>query len=640
MDRIKPLIPILILILVMGSLFANMPDSPLRKEPAKSYSDFLKEVNAGNIREVMLDRTNNEVRYVLKDKLARTIVPDDEEFFKILKQKDVNINVKDLPNSFWREWMPQIFVAMLLIVPLLLFLRQAQAGAGQALAFGRSRAKLLKENNPKVTFDDVAGCEEAKEELKEVVEFLKNAQKFKALGAKIPKGVLLLGPPGTGKTLLARAIAGEAGVPFFHISGSDFVEMFVGVGAARVRDLFDQAKKSAPCLVFIDELDAVGRQRGAGLGGGHDEREQTLNQLLVEMDGFDPNQGVILLAATNRPDVLDPALLRPGRFDRHIVVDKPDLKGRRAILDIHVKGKPLDEEMNLDVLARGTPGFSGADLSNLVNEAALLAARRGKSKITMPEMEEAKERVIAGPERKSKLISEKEKEVIAYHESGHALVAKLLPKADPVHKISILPRGLALGYTMQLPVEDRYLMSRSELLEHMAVMLGGRVAEELTFNEVTTGAQNDLERATETARRMVCEYGMSEALGPLTLGRKHEQVFLGRDLFEQRNYSEEVASAIDKEVKRIVENCHAHATTLLTQNQDKLNILAKKLMEKETLEGEGLERVVKEIFGQSEATKEAGEKIPVPEHPPVIKQDKEEKGKLPGPGFLPEPSPS
>ncbi len=401
-----------------------------------------------------------------------------------------------------------------------------------------------------------------------------------------------MGPPGTGKTLLAKAVAGETGVPFFHMSGSDFVEMFVGVGAARVRDLFDTAKKNAPCLIFIDELDAVGRHRGAGLGGGHDEREQTLNQILVEMDGFDPNTGVILLAATNRPDILDPALLRPGRFDRHIVVDKPDVKGRKAILGIHSKGKPFEENVDMEVIARGAPGFSGADLANLINEGALLAAREGKAKIGMKELEEAKEKVIAGPERKSRLISNKEKEIIATHEAGHAIVAKLLPRTDPVHKISILPRGMALGYTMQLPIEDRYLISKLELLDHIAVMLGGRVAEEIVFSDITTGAHNDLERATETARLMVTEYGMSDKIGPLTLGKKHKQVFLGRDISEDKNYGEGVASIIDSEIKNIISECYAKAEKILVENKEKLQSIARVLIEKETMEGEELDKIL------------------------------------------------
>ncbi|MCX7780963.1 MAG: ATP-dependent zinc metalloprotease FtsH, partial [Negativicutes bacterium] len=452
---------------------------------------------------------------------------------------------------------------------------------------------LHTEDKTKVTFNDVAGADEAKQELEEVVEFLKHPKKFNDLGARIPKGVLLFGPPGTGKTLLARAVAGEAGVPFFSISGSDFVEMFVGVGASRVRDLFEQAKKNAPCIVFIDEIDAVGRQRGAGLGGGHDEREQTLNQLLVEMDGFGVNEGIIIIAATNRPDILDPALLRPGRFDRQIVVDKPDVKGRLEILKVHTRGKPLAKNISLEVLARRTPGFTGADLSNLVNEAALLAARRNKKRIEMTELEEAVERVVAGPERKSKVISDKEKKLTAYHEAGHALVGMMLTHTDPVHKVSIIPRGRAGGYTLMLPKEDRYYATRSELLDQLKTLLGGRVAEALVLGEISTGAQNDLERATELVRKMITEFGMSEVLGPITFGRRQEQVFLGRDIARDRNYSEEVAYAIDKEVRRLIEDAYAKTEQMLKENMEKLHLIAAALLERETLEGEELEQLLK-----------------------------------------------
>lgn len=474
----------------------------------------------------------------------------------------------------------------LIVVFYLFFLRQAQAGGNQALNFGRARAKRLGENVPKVTFDDVAGVDEAKQELQEIVEFLRNAKKFQALGAKIPKGVLLLGPPGSGKTLLARAIAGEAGVPFFHISGSDFVEMFVGVGASRVRDLFETAKQNRPALIFIDEIDAVGRQRGAGWGGGHDEREQTLNQLLVEMDGFDPNAGVILIAATNRPDVLDPALLRPGRFDRRVVVDAPDYIGRKAILGVHTRGKPMSEDVNIETLARRTPGFSGADLANLVNEAALLAARHEKTRIEMSEFNDSIDRIVAGPERKSRVLNGREKEVVTYHELGHAIVQELLPLANPVHKVTILPRGMALGYTMGLPTEDKYLTTRQEFLDDIAALLGGRVAEQIVFNESTTGASNDLDRATDMARAMVTEYGMSDKLGPLKIGNRQGSPFLGRDMHEDRNYSEEVANLVDKEVRAIIDQCYETARHLLTTNRDKMDQMAKVLIEKETLERE------------------------------------------------------
>jgi len=516
------------------------------------------------------------------------------DFQTLLRERDVKFGTRKAPIS--DSIMPVVFTVLLplgfLVVMWMLFMRQAQAGGNQAMAFGRSRAKRLNENVPKVTFEDVAGVDEAKAELEEVVEFLKNAKKFQALGAKIPKGVLLLGPPGCGKTLLARAIAGEAGVPFFHISGSDFVEMFVGVGASRVRDLFDTAKANRPSLIFIDEIDAVGRQRGAGLGGGHDEREQTLNQLLVEMDGFDPNAGVILIAATNRPDVLDPAILRPGRFDRRVVVDNPDAHGREAILNVHVRGKPLADDVNLEALARRTPGFSGADLANLVNEAALLAARREQTKIFMADFEESIDRVVAGPERKSRIISDKEKEMVAYHEVGHAIVTELLPDADPVHKVSILPRGMALGYTMQLPAQDKYLATRSELQDDVAGLLGGRVAEQLVFNEVSTGATNDLEKATDIVRAMVCEYGMSENIGPLTLGRRHGNPFLGRDIMEDRNYSEEIAMSIDKEIRSIMESAYERARSILTENRQKMDAIVKVLLEKETLVREEFEALM------------------------------------------------
>jgi cell division protease FtsH len=492
-----------------------------------------------------------------------------------------------------------LFSLLSLLLPVIFFaafwmfiLRQSQAGAGQAMSFGKSRAKRLNDSQPKVTFADVAGVDEAKQELQEIIDFLKNPEKFQALGAKIPRGVLLLGNPGTGKTLLARAVAGEAGVPFFHISGSDFVEMFVGVGASRVRDLFDQAKAHRPAIVFIDEIDAVGRHRGAGLGGGHDEREQTLNQLLVEMDGFDPNAGVILMAATNRPDVLDPALTRPGRFDRRIIVDNPDAKGRLEILNVHIKGKPLGNDVNVEIMSKRTAGFSGADLANLVNEAALLAARRNKQQLTNSEFEESIERVIAGPERRSRLIQQREKTVLAYHEVGHALLAKLLPNAENPHKVTILPRGMALGYTLTLPSEDRFMTSKLQMIDEMTVLLGGRVAEELVFNEVWTGAQNDLERTTEMARRMICEFGMSENLGPLQFGRRSGPVFLGRDMHEDRNYSEEVAAKIDAEIKSYVEASYATAREMLTEHRLVLDRIVNVLLEKETLGWEEIDRLI------------------------------------------------
>jgi cell division protease FtsH len=507
---------------------------------------------------------------------------------KRLNDSGVNYKIDSAPVST-----TVLSIVSFLTIPVILFvfiyfmvMRPMQMGGNQAMNFGRSKARRVGENSQKVTFDDVAGIEEAKQELFEIVDFLKNTKKYAALGAKIPKGILLTGPPGVGKTHLARAIAGEAGVPFFHISGSDFVEMFVGVGAARVRDLFETAKAHRPSLIFVDEIDAVGRQRGAGLGGGHDEREQTLNQLLVEMDGFDPNSGVILIAATNRPDVLDPALLRPGRFDRQIVVDVPDANGRAAILKIHSKGKPLDTDLDLDVLARRTPGFTGADLANMLNEGALLAARRGQSKIQQVDLEEALDRVVAGPQRKSRIIDDKEREVIAYHEAGHAVIGELCEKTDPVHKVTILPRGMSLGSTWSVPEQDKFLVSAQELTDDITASLGGRVAEEIVFNEIWTGASGDLERVTRIARAMVCEYGMSARLGTLALGRRSHNPFLGRDYGDERNYSEDVAKIIDEEVHLIVDACHTRATEILTSHRAQLDAVVSALLERETLNRE------------------------------------------------------
>ncbi len=489
--------------------------------------------------------------------------------------------------SIWTNITPILFsvVPVLLMAGFFIFLmRQAQGAGNQAFSFGKSKARVFTGDKPTVTFQDVAGAEEAKQELEEVVEFLKEPQKFASLGARIPKGVLLIGPPGTGKTLMAKAISGEAGVPFFSISGSEFVEMFVGVGASRVRDLFEQAKKNSPCIIFIDEIDAVGRQRGAGLGGSHDEREQTLNQILVEMDGFDTDTNVILIAATNRPDILDPALLRPGRFDRQVVMDRPDAKGREAILNVHIKGKPLEPDINLTTIAKGTPGFAGADIENLVNEAAILAARRNKRAIGMPEFQEAVERVIAGPERRSRLISDEEREIVAYHEAGHALVMQMLPNSDPVHKITIVSRGMALGYTMPLPEEDRLLYSREKFRDELAGLLGGRVAEEEVFGDITTGASNDLQRVTSLARRMVTQYGMSDVLGPQTFGEKEELIFLGREIGEQRNYSEEIAEEIDREVSKLVQDAYQRARTIIRESRAKLDELARRLIDHETVD--------------------------------------------------------
>ena len=558
-----------------------------------SYTSFMQHVQQDEIKQVTI--VDNVISGKLKDgKEFSTVAPNDSKLVEKLEAKKVDIKAELPPQPPWWMSILSSILPMLIIVGLwFMLMNQGGAGGGKVMNFGKSRARRYDEEKLKITFKDVAGADEAKQELEEVVEFLKHPQKYNDLGAKIPKGILLYGPPGTGKTLLAKAVAGEAGVPFFSISGSDFVEMFVGVGASRVRDLFDQAKKSAPCIVFIDEIDAVGRQRGAGLGGGHDEREQTLNQLLVEMDGFSANEGIIMIAATNRPDILDPALLRPGRFDRQIVVDRPDIKGRTEILKVHVKGKPIGQDVNLDVIAQRTPGFTGADLSNLVNEAALLTARKDKKAINMPEMEEAAERVIMGPERKSRVISDKEKRLTAYHEGGHTIVGMLLEHTDPVHKVTIIPRGRAGGYTLSLPKEDKYYATRSEMLDELKVLLGGRVAEALVLKEISSGASNDLQRATQLARQMICEYGMSENIGPVTFGHRQDQVFLGRDIARDKDYSEEVAAEIDKEVRSFMEDAYAATEKLLSDNIDKLHVIAKALMEKETLEEEEINQLVK-----------------------------------------------
>ena len=569
--------------------------TPTRME--MNYSSFIQEVDNGKVSKVVI--VENTIRGTLSDGTEfDTVLPtypgQDGNLIKTLQAKNVEIKAENPPEPpWWTTLLSSLLPILLLVGVWVFFMQQTQGGGGKVMSFGKSRAKMSGGDKVKVSFEDVAGADEAKQELEEVVEFLKHPAKFNELGAKIPKGVLLFGPPGTGKTLLAKAVAGEAGVPFFSISGSDFVEMFVGVGASRVRDLFDQAKKNSPCIVFIDEIDAVGRQRGAGLGGGHDEREQTLNQMLVEMDGFAANEGIIIIAATNRPDILDPALLRPGRFDRQIVVDKPDVKGREAILKVHTKGKPVDKDVDLNVLARRTPGFTGADLSNLVNEAALLSARRNKKTIAMLEMEESIERVMAGPERKSKVMSDKEKKLTAYHEGGHTLVGMLLPNADPVHKVTIIPRGRAGGYTLMLPKEDRSYATRGELLDQLKTLLAGRVAEEVVLKEISTGAQNDIQRASQLVRNMITQYGMSSVLGPVAYGSgKDHQVFLGRDLNNQRDYSEEVASEIDKEVRRYIEEAYEECRTLLTDNVDKLHIIAEALIEKETLEAAELKELV------------------------------------------------
>ncbi|MCX7970519.1 MAG: ATP-dependent zinc metalloprotease FtsH [Negativicutes bacterium] len=582
------------LIVVVAVMAVDYYTTKQDKAVSTDYSTFIQQVNDGKVHRVTI--VENTIRYNLKDQAQEytTYAPRDYDLIDILKKKEVVIRAEPPPPTPW--WMTLFSSALpfLILIAIWFFMmNNAPGSGGKVMNFGRSRARLHDEKSrEKVTFADVAGCDEAKEELAEIVEFLKQPKKFVDLGARIPKGVLLFGAPGTGKTLLAKAVAGEAGVPFFSISGSDFVEMFVGVGASRVRDLFDQAKKNAPCIIFIDEIDAVGRQRGAGLGGGHDEREQTLNQLLVEMDGFGVNEGIIIIAATNRPDILDPALLRPGRFDRNVVVDRPDIKGRRAILDVHVRGKPLATDVSLDVLARRTPGFTGADLSNLVNEAALLAARRNHPAINMQEMEEAIERVVAGPERRSRVISDNERRLTAYHEAGHALIGMLLPQTDPVHKVSIIPRGRAGGYTLMLPKEDKSYATRSELLDQIKTLLGGRVAEQLVLDEISTGAQNDLERSTALARKMITEYGMSDKLGPVTFGKKQEQVFLGRDFTADRNYSEEVAQEIDGEIRRIIDEQYQKVRELLSQHIERLHAIAAALLERETLEAEELEMIM------------------------------------------------
>ncbi len=584
-----------LLIGLMMILLFNLISAPKKIEDEIIFSDFMTKVEAGDVDEVVIKE--NQITGRLKDgKKFKTYSAEYPDLVKDLRAKGVKIAARPPDQNPWYvnfffSWGPIIFLVLVWVF----FMRQMQMGGNKALSFGKSKARLVSDKSVKITFADVAGIEEAKTEVQEIIDFLKDPQKFSKLGGKIPKGVLLVGSPGTGKTLLAKAIAGEAGVPFFSISGSDFVEMFVGVGASRVRDLFEQAKKSAPCIVFIDEIDAVGRHRGAGLGGGHDEREQTLNQLLVEMDGFEGTEGVIILAATNRPDVLDPALLRPGRFDRQVIVPSPDVKGRLEILKVHTKKIPLDENVNLEVIARGTPGFSGADLANLVNEAALLAARKSKSTVEMSDFEAAKDKVLMGVERKSMIISESEKKNTAYHEAGHALVAKLTPGTDPIHKVSIIPRGRALGVTQQLPIDDRYTYSKDYLLKTLKVLLGGRAAEEIALHHMTTGAGNDLERATDLARRMVTEWGMSEKLGPLTFGKKDEQIFLGREIAKHKDYSEKIAEEIDEEVRRIVIEAYDSSKGLLTENYDLLDAFAKALLEKETLDGAEINALIEDL---------------------------------------------
>ena len=563
-----------------------------QKEKEINFSQFMTDVEQGNIRSVKIIGMEVRGNYKNDNSAFHTIVPPNyPDMYKVLHDKGVVMDVKDISNGTWPSWILNLAPLVLLAALWFFMIRQMQTGGNKALSFGKSRARLLSMQQKKVTFKDVAGVDEAKEELREIIEFLREAQKFQKLGGRIPKGVLLVGPPGTGKTLLARAVAGEANVPFFSISGSDFVEMFVGVGASRVRDLFEQGKKNAPCIIFIDEIDAVGRHRGAGLGGGHDEREQTLNQLLVEMDGFESNEGVILMAATNRPDVLDPALLRPGRFDRRVVVNRPDVRGREEILRVHTRKIPLADDVDLAVLARGTPGFSGADLANMVNEAALAAARQNRKAVLQYDFELAKDKVLMGVERKSLILSDEEKKVTAYHEAGHALVAAKLPHSDPVHKVTIIPRGMALGVTMQLPIDDRHNYTKEYLETMISIMMGGRLAEELFLNQMSTGAGNDIERATEMARKMVCEWGMSQ-LGPLTFGKKEEQIFLGREIAQHRDYSEATAIQIDDEVRKLVGEGYTTAKSILTGNKEVLEKIAAALLEREVLDANEIKMLV------------------------------------------------
>jgi cell division protease FtsH len=609
----SPLFYFLVLILIVVGT-ANLIG---RRDEAReiNFNKFIQEVQAGEVKAIKVFPQGQKIEGELNDgtKFKSTYLV--ESNLDALMQEHLDVGYEPVPEhtSIWAQLLLNFLPFVVLIAVFFFLMQQMQGGGNRVMSFGKAKAKLVTKDTPKITFADVAGVDEAVEELQEIKEFLENPAKFQEMGAKIPKGVLLFGPPGTGKTLLARAVAGEAGVPFFSISGSDFVEMFVGVGAARVRDLFEQAKASAPAIVFVDEIDAVGRHRGAGLGGGHDEREQTLNQLLVEMDGFDVRTGVILMAATNRPDILDPALLRPGRFDRQVTIDRADLRGREAILKVHARGKPLAENISLEVLARRTPGFTGADLANVVNEAALLSARRARKEIGMDELEEAIERVIAGPERKSRIISDREKKIIAYHEAGHALVSWALPNANPVHKVSVISRGRALGYTLTLPMEDRFLVSKSELIDELAMLLGGRVAEELVFQDPTTGAHDDLDRATKIARKMVCEYGMSERLGPLALGEKADQPFLGRDIAAHPDYSDHVAAEIDSEIRRLMDEAHDEAWEILTTYRNELDAMVDRLAAQESVNKEE----VAELFADVPKRASRGEAISKPRRKPI-----------------------
>jgi cell division protease FtsH len=593
-SRVKNLLFWVVVGLFMILLFNLFSVTPHVQEEEVIFSDFMAKVENGEVAKVTIKA--NHISAILKNETRiKTYLAEYPDLVKVLRERNVQIEAKPPDESPWYITFLVTWGPFVLFLGLWFFLmRQMQIGGNKALSFGKSRARMLTEERKKVTFADVAGIDEAKEEVYEIIEFLKDPRKFQKLGGRIPKGVLIVGPPGTGKTLLAKAIAGEAGVPFFSISGSDFVEMFVGVGASRVRDLFEQGKKHAPCIIFIDEIDAVGRLRGAGLGGGHDEREQTLNQLLVEMDGFDTTEGVILIAATNRPDVLDPALLRPGRFDRQIVVNRPDIRGRAEILKVHTKKVPIAKDVDLEKIARGTPGFSGADLENLVNEAALWAARQNKKEVELVDFEMAKDKVLMGAERKSMVLTDEEKRVTAYHEAGHALMAKLLPGTDPVHKVTIIPRGRALGVTMQLPTDDRHNYTKDYLSNTLAILMGGRVAEELVFKNITTGAGNDLERATDLARKMVCEWGMSETLGPLTFGKKDEEIFLGREIATRRDFSEQVAEQIDREIKRLVTENYERTKRLLTEHMHILKALAEALLEKEVLDAPDIDKIVQQ----------------------------------------------
>ena len=636
------LFPLIIIVVLV--YLASQTLLPGRSEQQKiTYSQLIQKVEAGEVNEVLFTPSRQQITATLVDGKVKVNYPTPQsatQFQNLLERENIKFDSKGTGSSAW--WALLInFLPILLLIGFWIFLmNQMQGGGSKVMSFGKSRAKRMSPDSPKVTFKDVAGADEAVEELHEIKEFLENPKKFQALGARIPKGVLLYGPPGTGKTLLARAVAGEAGVPFFSISGSDFVEMFVGVGASRVRDLFEQAKQASPCIIFMDEIDAVGRHRGAGLGGGHDEREQTLNQLLVEMDGFEMKDNIILIAATNRPDILDPALLRPGRFDRQIVVDRPDRNGRKKILEVHARGKPLSRDIDLDTLAAGTPGFTGADLSNLINEAALLSARNGKKMIEQDELEEGIMRVIAGPEKKARLLSEKERKITAYHEMGHALVGHYLENTNPVHKITIVSRGQALGLTISLPTEDKYLTTKSALMDELAMTLGGRAAEELVFHEVTTGAANDLERVTATSKQMIMRFGMSEKLGPRVLGRAHDLPFLGRDMGSEPDYSDEIAKEIDDEIRRVIEEGHASATAVLRAHMDELHRLSAILIERETIDKDQFERL---LAGEAEESV-FPEEVPAPaiEEPEADKKPKllPQPRPIPGAAMQPPPDPA